>query len=143
MRLLGEAIDDRYGRVIRHFLHVVMSEDADDDRIHVAREYARGVGDGLAAAELHLGSGQHDRLAAEFAHADIERDARAGRRAVEDHRERLAGERTRRRLGAFDPRRLDRRGARQDAAELPGGKLEQIEEMPRLGLNRRVHGSFS
>ena len=55
----------------------------------------------------------------------------------------LPSERTRRRLRAFDPRRLDRRGAVEDAAELPGGKLEQIEEMPGLGLNRRVHGSFS
>ena len=129
--------------MIRHFLHVVMGEDANDDRIHIAREHARGVGDGLAAAQLHLSPGQHDQLAAELAHADIERDAGAGRRPVEDHRQRLADERTRRRLRAFDPRRLDRRGAVEDAAELPGGKLEQIEEMPGLGLNRRVHGSFS
>ena len=30
----------------------------------------------------------------------------------------------------------------EDAAKLPGRKLEQIEEMPRLGMNGRVHGSF-
>ena len=126
-----------------HLLHVVMREDANDDRIHIARQHARGVGDGLAAAELHLSPGEHDRLAAELAHADIERDAGAGRRPVEDHRQRLAGERTRGRLSALDPRRLDRRGAIEDAAKLPGGKLEQIEEMPRLCMNRRVHGSFS
>ena len=29
-------------------------EDADHDRVDIAREHARGVGDGLAAAELHL-----------------------------------------------------------------------------------------
>ena len=143
MRLLGERVDDRNCRVRRHFLHVVMGEDANDDRIDVARQHARGVGDRLAAAELHLGPGQHDRLAAELAHADVERDAGAGRGPVEDHRQRLAGERARRRLGALDARRLYRLGAIKDAAKLSGRKFEQIEEMPRLGVNGRVHGSFS
>ena len=46
----------------------VLVEDSDHDRVDVARQHARGVGDGLAAAELHFGSGQHDRLAAELAH---------------------------------------------------------------------------
>ena len=123
MRLLGEAVDHRNRRMRRHFPHVVMGEDADDDRIDIARQDARRVGDGLAPAELHFPSGQHDQLAAELAHADVERDAGAGRRPVEDHRQRLAGERTRRRLRALDPRRLHRRGGVEDAAELSGRKL--------------------
>jgi len=129
--------------VIGHFLHVVVSENANDDRVDIAREHARGVGDRLAAAQLHFVAGQHDRLAAELAHANVERDAGAGRRPVEDHRQRLAEERTRRRLRALDPRRLDRPGRIEDAAKLPSRKLEQVEEMPGLALNRRVHGSFS
>ena len=70
-----------------------MVENADHDGIDVARQHPRGIGDGLAAAELHLGAGQHDRFAAELSHADIERYPRAGRRLLEDHRQGLAFER--------------------------------------------------
>ncbi len=71
----------------------LMIENADHDRVDVAREHARGVGDGLAAAELHFLTGQHHDVAAELAHRDIEGDARASRGLVEDHRQRLAGKR--------------------------------------------------
>ena len=54
MRLLGEAVDDGNRGVRGHLLHVVLSEDSNDDRIDVARQHARGVGDGLAASQLHL-----------------------------------------------------------------------------------------
>ena len=101
MRLLGEAVDDRNGRVGRHFEHVVLAQNADDDRLDVARQHARGVGDGLAAAELHFRACQHDRLAAELAHGDIEGNARARGGPIEDHRERLAVERAR--AGAARP----------------------------------------
>ena len=57
----------------------VVVEDADHDRVDIARQHPGGVGDGLAAAELHLAAGQHDRLAAELAHADVEGDAGARR----------------------------------------------------------------
>ena len=74
----------------------------------IARQHARGIGHGLAAAELHFLRGQHDRFAAELTHADVERDARAGRRLVEDHRQGLAGQR--RRQFAALARRLHGRG---------------------------------
>ena len=41
---------------------------ADHDRVDIARQHLGRVGDRLAAAELHFGAGQHDRLAAELAH---------------------------------------------------------------------------
>ena len=77
------------------FHQPVMRGGADHDGVDIARQHLGGVGDGLAAAELHLGAGQHDGLAAELAHADVEGDARAGRRLVEDHRQHLALERAR------------------------------------------------
>src|SRR5258705_469953 len=57
------------------------------------RERPRGVGDSLAAAELHVVAGERDRFAAELTHGDVEGDARAGRGPVEDHGERTARER--------------------------------------------------
>ena len=52
---------------------------ADHDGIDIARQHPGGIGDGLAAAELHVGAGQEQRLAAELAHADVEGDAGARR----------------------------------------------------------------
>ena len=66
---------------------------ADHDRVGVAREHARGVADGLAAAELQVAGVQHHAVAAELAHGDLERDAGPGRGLFEDHHQRLAGER--------------------------------------------------
>jgi hypothetical protein len=43
--------------------------------------------------ELGVGAAQHDRLAAELAHADLERHAGACRGLLEDHGERLAAQR--------------------------------------------------
>ncbi len=93
MGLLGQAVDDRNRRVARQFLHVGMVENADHDRVDIARKNARGVGEGFAAAQLHLGARKHDRFAAELAHRQIERDARARRGTIEDHRQRLARQR--------------------------------------------------
>jgi hypothetical protein len=41
-----------------------MVENADHDGIDVARQHPRRVGDGLAAAELHFRTRQHDRFTA-------------------------------------------------------------------------------
>ena len=93
MRAAREPVDHRHGGVARELHQRLVIERADHDRIDIARQHARGVGDGLAAAELHLGAGQRDGFAAELAHADVEGDAGAGRRPVEDHGERAPGER--------------------------------------------------
>ena len=93
MRAPRQPVDHRHGGVARELDQRLVIEDADHDGVDIAREHARGVGDGLAAAELHLLAGEHDGVAAELAHRDVERDARARRRLVEDHRQRLAGER--------------------------------------------------
>ena len=87
--------------VLGKFRHHGMVEGADHDGIHIAREDPGGVGDALAAAELHLLAGEHQGLAAELAHADIEGDAGAGGGLVEHHRQDLALERAV--LGAARP----------------------------------------
>ena len=52
---LGQAVDHRDGGMGGEFLEVALLEDADHDRVDEARQHAGRVGDGLAAAELHLG----------------------------------------------------------------------------------------
>ena len=72
MRAARQPVDDRNGGVRGESASVVVVEDADHDRVDIAREDARGVGDGLAAAKLHLQAGEHDGFAAELAHGDLE-----------------------------------------------------------------------
>ena len=75
MRKLGETIDDGNLGILGQFLHHVVFEDADHDCIDIARQHPRGIGDGLAPPELHLAAGEHQGLAAQFAHAHIEGNA--------------------------------------------------------------------
>ena len=77
--------------------HVVVEGADHDARRHSATARARcrrWSRRGRAASRLPVSM---IGLAAELAHADVEGDAGAGRRLVEDHGERLAGERLRRR----------------------------------------------
>src|SRR3954454_23070822 len=93
MRAPRQSVDDGNGGVRGKLEQRLVVQNADHDGVDIARQHPRRVGDGLAAAELHLGAGQHDRLAAELAHADVERHAGARRRPFEDHRQGLAFER--------------------------------------------------
>src|SRR4051812_21997857 len=106
-----------------------MLERSDHDAIDIAREHARGVGDRLAATKLHILIAQRDRLPAELAHGDVEGDARARRRPVEDHGERLALERRLAALAvALEP--LLHGAARVDhAAQILRADVAQIEEV--------------
>ena len=78
--------------VLGELLDVRLRERADHDRVEVAREHGRRVLDRLAAAELEVVRGEVEPGAAELRDADLERDARARRRLLEDHPERPAGE---------------------------------------------------
>src|SRR5450755_2102896 len=128
MRAPGEPVDHRYGGMARELGHRLVIENADHDGVDIAREHARGVGQRLAAPELHFLRGEQNRFAAKLAHGDVERDARARRRLVEDHRQRLAGKRP-----TDDPARpLGLHGA---AVVDQGGQhwlrnVDQIEEVP-------------
>ena len=67
---------------------------AHHDRIDIARQHACRIGNGFAAAKLHLRARQHQRVTAELAHRHFEADPGAGAWLFEDHRQRLAGQRT-------------------------------------------------
>src|SRR5690606_20822922 len=84
---------------------------------------------GLAAAELHFRARQDDRFPAKLTHRHVERDARARRWLVEDHRKHLAFE------GLFALACLEARLMRpriiQHKAKVGGRDGGKIDEMPR------------
>ena len=137
MRAPRQAVDDRHGRGARELGHGVGIERADHDGVDIARQHARGVGDGLAAAELHLVGGEHDRVAAELAHGDLEGHAGAGRGPLEDHRQRPAGERAvgTPALGLHGAARLDH------PAQLGRRDIDEVEKMADGALIRPLPAS--
>ena len=120
--------------VLRQLGDEIVLEGADHDRIDEARHHPRGVGNRFAAAELHLLPGQRDDIAAELLHRDLERDPRAGRWLVEDHRQRLAGER----MLAAAPRLLHRARSRDDRAQVRRRNIDQIDEMADAALGHQT-----
>src|ERR1700722_11345635 len=128
MRTPRQPVDDGHGGVGGEFQQRIVVEDADHDGVDIARQHARGVGDGLAAAKLHFRARQHDRFTAELAHADVERHPRAGRGFLEDHRQRLALERLLRLLMCLQLR-LQGDAQGEHVAQLPGRQLVEIEKM--------------
>jgi hypothetical protein len=70
-----------------------VGERADHDAVHVAREHAGRVLDGLAPADLDVAGREEQRVPAELERPHLERDAGAGAALGEDHAQRLAGER--------------------------------------------------
>ena len=52
VRQVGQPVDHRHGGMCRQLLGLRVIVGADHDRIGEARQHARGIGDGLAAAEL-------------------------------------------------------------------------------------------
>ena len=82
------------GGVLGHFRNTVLTKGAPHHAVRHTVEHAGGVGDRLAAAQLGSGLVDHQRIAAEFGHADGEAGAGAGARLVENHRDALwSGER--------------------------------------------------
>ena len=134
MRAPRQPVDHRHGGVGCKLQQRVMIEDADHDGVDIARQHAGGIGDGLAAAKLHLRAGQHDRLAAELAHADVERHSRAGRGTLENHRQRLAFERLLALLMRLQLRLHGSAGG-EHVAQLVQWQLADIEEV----TNRLAH----
>src|SRR6516162_2987363 len=111
--------------------HVVI-ERTDHDDVDVARENPSRVGNGLAAAELHLLAGQQDGSAPELAHGDVEGHARAGRGFVEDHGEHAALERPR---TALAPRLHGAAGLDHPAQLL----RRDVDEVEKVALAVRAH----
>ena len=91
MQQVREPVDDRdRSRARASSVHRRLREHARHDPVDVAREHLRRVRDRLAAAELEVPRGEEHGEPAQLEHPGLEGHARARRRLLEDHRERLA-----------------------------------------------------
>ena len=90
---VGERVDRADAAEAREFFDVVLRERADDGAVDHAAHDARGVSDGLAAAELDVVGCEKNRLSAQLADADLEAQARASGGFREHDRPAFAGER--------------------------------------------------
>src|SRR5690606_9144398 len=97
---------------------------ADHDAVDVAGEDTGRVPDGLAAAELDVAGREEQGVAAELERPDLEGHAGARGALLEDHRERLAGER----LAAILAE-LDAPGQVEQVVQLVGGEVRDLEEI--------------
>ena len=141
---VGQPVDHRHVRVGRQFQQLLFLRAAQHDGVDIAREHARRVGHGLAAAELAAFALQDDGVAAELPDRPLERHARPGRRLLEDHRQRHAVQRTARPgAGPLFVRRRTPGGFQafagfDDAAQLRLPDQIEIEEMPGAGGRNRM-----
>src|SRR5215813_852865 len=130
MRGVGQPVDHWNGSVAGQIIQLPRLVGADHDRVDIARQDARGIGYGLATAELAVGSTEIDRLAAELAHGDLERHAGPRRRFLEDHRQGLAGKRP------VATAVLVGKAHIEDRSQLARVELVDIQEMPRRAGRR-------
>ena len=136
MLLVREAVDHGDRGVLGELVHVGLREGSDHDRVQVARQDVGRVADRLAPPELEVGCREMERRAAELGHSDLERDARPGRRLLEDQPDGAAGEEVGRlALGA---RRLQLVGEVEDLLELIASPRPDRREIPALEACR--HG---
>ncbi len=76
--------------MLRHLHHDFVGEGANHDSLHHAFQVLGNVVHRLPLAEADLGRREIERMPAELLHTHVERHARAQRRLLEDHRQRLA-----------------------------------------------------
>src|SRR5262249_36733198 len=93
MRRISQPIDDRDGRVLHELFQLSRRSGANHDRIDIARQYARRIGDGFAAPQLSIYGVEKDRVTAELARSHFEGYAGTRRGLFKNHRQGLAGER--------------------------------------------------
>ena len=123
MLFVGQRVDDVKTRRRRgKLLEQLLRKGPDHDGIDPALEIAGDVGDRFAASQGDVGLERHE-VAAELAHADLERRPRAQRRLVEEHRDVAAIERVGgRRVAAERAVRFEARRQLETALEI--GRVE-------------------
>src|SRR5438477_83232 len=78
-----------FGKISDRFVR----ERARHDPLDIPRQHLRRIVNRLSSANLNVARGEEQRVTAELEHACFKRDARARRRFLEDHRQRLSFQR--------------------------------------------------
>ena len=86
MKLVGQCVDYRNRCRRGHFDEALLAEGTPYDRLDVAGQYPRSVGQGLLPAQLGRAAVDDHRMPAEVGDAHFEGEPRAGRVLVEDDR---------------------------------------------------------
>jgi hypothetical protein len=120
----GEHVHHGHRRVLRQLLHRPVRARADGDHMHEPGEHERGVAHRFASRELHLALAQHERVAAELVHADLEGHAGPRGRPLEDQGHAASGQRAGREAIALELGRAVEQGS-----ELGARKLRACEEV--------------
>ena len=132
VRHVGEAVDDRHRGVGRHFLDLGVIVGAQHDAIDHPAEHPRGIGDGLAPAQLARTRIEDQHAPAQLPHGDVEADAGAGRVLLEHQRQHAALERgigIGRALGQAHTRRLAINRIIDHRRDIVAPGIAEVEEM--------------
>ena len=140
MPLVGEAVEDGDAGPLRELVGDVLAEAAVLDRVVHAAEHAGGVLDRLLVAHVRAARADEGDVGALVVGRDLERATRAGRVLLEDQRDLLADELLL--LAALLLRRLQLGGEVDEVADLVGGVVGQLEEVPAVQVDDGAH-SFS
>src|SRR5882672_6047569 len=131
--LVGQAVDHRHARVPCEPVEDVLLEGAHHDDVAHARDHLRHVLHRLAATELRVARGEEDRGAAELVEAGLEREPRARRLLLEDHRQGAVLQRPVA-LVALELR-FQPLGAREQVLVLLAREVVEPQEVPHLHLH--------
>ncbi len=93
MAAISQPVDHRNRCIFRHFQQNTFIEGANHDQVDVARQNARGISNGFAMTQLHLGTCQDHRLPAHLANTHIKRYACSGGRFFKNQRNHVIGQR--------------------------------------------------
>ena len=78
MIIIGQSVDHRNGRHSGKFFNIRLRKSTDHNPGEITAQNVGCIADSFAAAELHLGTVQIERIAAEFMHTDFKRYPGAG-----------------------------------------------------------------
>src|SRR5258707_12384346 len=119
MKSVGKRVDYRDVGAGGHFFQHALLVNARDDAVNPALEIARHIGNGFALAEAGLRMVEEDDLSAHALNADLEGDAGAQGRLLENQRDEFAAQVAVVKLGM----RLEFPGELEEVARLRAGPL--------------------
>ncbi len=135
MAAVGQPIDHRNTGIIGHFQQGCLLKSADHDHVHIAAQNPRRIRDGFPMAQLHFAAGQNHGLPTHLPHAKIKAHAGARGWLFENQRHHLALKwafSIQHAFGQAGTRRLDPRGLIQNATQILGINLINIEKILHL-----------